>query len=278
MPAGPGPSDPNGARGEARCIAGVDACRAGWIAVIGRLPGDADPVDGRWPQLSARVFPRFDFLLDALPADAVLAVDMPIGLPERIEGAGRAAEKAVRPLLGERQASVFSIPARAAVEAGGGPFRSELYRREAHQAACTIAARLSHPPRRISIQGFSLFPRILEIDRRLAAEPLRAETVIESHPELAFARLNGGTALASPKKLQGRVNPVGMEDRRRLMIAAGLPRGFLYEPAPAGAAQDDFLDAAVLLLVAERHARGLAVPHPNPPERDARGLPIAIWA
>jgi len=265
----------------ARTIVGVDACRAGWIAVIWQLPNR--PADGgvpgdAWGSLEARVFPRFDFLLDALPGDAVIAVDMPIGLPERIEGPGRAAEKAARPLLGERQSSVFSIPARAAVEAGAGPFRSELHRREAYAEACAIAARLSHPPRKISIQGFSLFPRIIEIDRRLAAEPKLAERVIESHPELAFVRLNGGTAMASPKKVQGRVNPAGMEDRRRVLIAASLPRGFLYQPAPAGAAQDDFLDATVLLLVAERHAKGQAVPHPDPPERDARGLPIAIWA
>jgi predicted RNase H-like nuclease len=263
-----------------RTLAGVDACRAGWIAVIGqradpqeaRLPGDG------WGAPEARVFPRFDFLLDALPADAVIAVDMPIGLPERIEGPGRAAEKSARPLLGERQSSMFSIPARAAVEAGAGPFRSELHRREAYADACAIAARLSHPPRKISIQGFSLFTRIIEIDRRLQAEPALAERVIESHPELAFVRLNGGAAMASPKKIGNRVNPAGMEDRRKLLVDAGLARGFLYGPAPAGAAQDDFLDAAVLLLVAERHAMGKAVPHPDPPGRDGRGLPIAIWA
>ncbi len=48
---------------------------------------------------------------------AAIAVDMPIGLPDRIEGSGRAAERAVRPLLGPRQSSVFTIPARAAIEA-----------------------------------------------------------------------------------------------------------------------------------------------------------------
>lgn len=257
-----------------RTLVGVDACRAGWIAVIAPAPGGAMG----WAGLQARVFPRFSFLIDALPQDAVVAVDMPIGLPDRIKGPGRAAERAVRPLLGERQSSLFSIPARAAVEAGAGPFRSELHRREAYSEACAIAARLSHPPRKISIQGFSLFPRIMEIDQRLAAEPALAARVIESHPELAFVRLNGGTAMATPKKVRNRVNPAGMEDRRRVLVDAGLPRTFLYQAAPAGAAQDDFLDAAVLLLVAERHAAGHAVPHPDPPERDGRGLPIAIWA
>ena len=272
------------AAAKGRIIAGVDGCRAGWVAVIGRLGTAASPATPRpshvptLERLEARVFPRFDFLLDALAEDAVLAVDMPIGLPERIEGPGRAAEKAARPLLGERQSSVFSIPARAAVEAGAGPFRSEIHRREAYREACAIAARLSHPPRRISIQGFSLFPKIVEIDRLLLADPRRALRVIEGHPELAFRMLNDGVPVRSPKKIRGSVDATGMEDRRRLLLAAGLGRDFLYAPAPAGAAQDDFLDACAMLCVAARHAGGIAVAHPAPPERDARGLPIAIWA
>ncbi|BDA86814.1 hypothetical protein Sa4125_43560 [Aureimonas sp. SA4125] len=279
-----GSYDAADAAGSGRVIAGVDGCRAGWVAVIGRLGGtDAGPagdaVGALLPaRLEARVFPRFDFLLGALPDDAVLAVDMPIGLPERIEGPGRAAEKATRPLLGARQSSVFSIPARAAVEAGAGPFRSELHRREAYRAACDIAARLSHPPRRISIQGFGLFPKIIEIDRLLRADPRRADRVIESHPELAFRLLNGSEPVASPKKIRGSVDAAGMEERRRLLLAAGLDRGFLYAPAPAGSAQDDFLDACAMLCVAARHVAGIAVAHPAPPDRDAQGLPIAIWA
>ena len=40
---------------------------------------------------------------------------MPIGLPDRVGPGGRGPERAVRPLLGERQSSVFSVPSRAAV-------------------------------------------------------------------------------------------------------------------------------------------------------------------
>ncbi|TIN07407.1 MAG: DUF429 domain-containing protein, partial [Mesorhizobium sp.] len=50
-------------------VVGVDGCRAGWIAVR-RDPGAAP---------SVAVFPSFAALLDALPADATVAVDMPIG-------------------------------------------------------------------------------------------------------------------------------------------------------------------------------------------------------
>ena len=90
-------------------IAGVDGCKAGWIAAIREVPGEGEP--------ELRVIPRLDNLLAGRPAASVIAIDMPIGLPDRIAGSGRGPEQLVRPLLGERQSSVFSIPARAAVEA-----------------------------------------------------------------------------------------------------------------------------------------------------------------
>jgi predicted RNase H-like nuclease len=59
--------------------------------------------------------PSFTALLQSLADDAVIAVDMPIGLPDFTARGGRGPETLVRPLLGERQSSVFSIPSRAAV-------------------------------------------------------------------------------------------------------------------------------------------------------------------
>ncbi|MEP6566800.1 MAG: DUF429 domain-containing protein, partial [Mesorhizobium sp.] len=86
---------------------GVDGCKAGWIAVR-RHPSAAPTVD---------VFPTFATLLAALPDNAVIAVDMPIGLPDFSQRGGRGPEALVRPLLGARQSSVFSIPSRAALYA-----------------------------------------------------------------------------------------------------------------------------------------------------------------
>ena len=64
-----------------------------------------------------RVAPYFADVLAAPETPAVIAVDIPIGLPERARHGGRAAENAVRPLLGARQSSVFSVPSRAALAA-----------------------------------------------------------------------------------------------------------------------------------------------------------------
>lgn len=196
---------------------------------------------------------------------------MPIGLPERIEGAGRAADRAARAALGRRGGSVFAIPARAAVEAGAGPFADRTGRMEAYRKCCALARALSEPPRAPSIQSFGLFPRINEVDRALRAEPRLGERVFESHPELAFARMAGAPVPSSKKTV------AGLAERRALLLANGLPTALLDAPRPAGAAEDDRIDACAMLLVARRIAAGTARPSPDPPERDADGIAVAIW-
>lgn len=250
-----------------RTLCGADGCKAGWVAAIRRTD------DG----IEARVFPTFEALLSALPDDAAVAVDMPIGLPERAGHGGRGPEALVRRHLGERQSSVFTIPSRAAVYAKPGPFSGVEDWYAAHRRACAVARETSDPPRGVSIQAFGIFAKIREIDALMLARPDLRGRVIESHPEAAFWRLNDGRAMSLPKKVKGRVNPPGMEERRALLASRGLPRGFLDLPAPRGAAEDDFLDACAMLLVAGRHARGEAVPFPDPPLADAFGIPVAIW-
>ena len=91
-------------------LAGVDGCRGGWIAAFtDTQKPDHAPV--------VRVLSRFGDLFSGEILPDIVAVDMPIGLPDRVTGSGRGPERLVRPLLGERQSSVFAIPARAAVAA-----------------------------------------------------------------------------------------------------------------------------------------------------------------
>ncbi|MGO4834385.1 DUF429 domain-containing protein, partial [Rhizobiaceae sp. 2RAB30] len=148
---------------------------------------------------------------------------------------------------------------------------------EAHRLASDIARQTSDPPRGVSIQAFGIFSKIRELDRLLTGRQELHGRIIESHPEAAFWRLNGGTAMALPKKIKGRVNPAGMEERKGLLARSGHDRAFLDGPPPRGAAEDDFLDAAAVMLVAERHARGEAVSFPDPPGIDGLGNPVAIW-
>lgn len=249
-------------------IAGVDGCKTGWVAVTLR----------RGEQPVAKVCSTLAQVLDGLADDAVVAIDMPIGLPDFTHHGGRGPETLVRRLLGPRQSSVFSIPSRSAVFATDEQFTTVERWYEMHRIASDAARKTSDPPRGVSIQAFGIFSKIRELDRLLRARPGLCLRVIESHPEVAFWRLNGEQAMALPKKVKGSVNPAGMEERKALLAAKGISRAFLDMPPPRGSAEDDFLDAAAVLTVAARFARGEAKPFPDPPARDAFGIPVAIWA
>jgi predicted RNase H-like nuclease len=238
-------------------LVGLDGCRAGWIAAFVQPDGDA---------VRLRILPRFGDLLAAPEAPSVIAVDMPIGLPEWTGRGGRSAENAVRPLLGKRQSSVFSVPARAAVYG------------DDYGECCARALATSDPPRKVSRQLFMIVPKIREIDLALRGHPLLAACSYEVHPELAFWRLNGGRPLDQPKKVKGRSYDPGLALRRRLLVEAGFPAGVVDSVPPRGAGPDDLLDALACAAIARRIHRGVASPLPDPPQRDGYGLPIAIWS
>jgi len=238
-------------------VAGIDGCRAGWMAALMAL---GDPASTR-----LRVAATLAEILDGPEEPAVVAVDMPIGLPDRTMGSGRIPEQLVRPLLGERQSSVFAIPSRAAVHAAD------------YGEACALALATSEPPRKVSRQGFNLFPRIREVDALLRVRPDLVPRIFEVHPELAFWSLNGRRPLTEPKKVKSRPYGPGLALRRTLLTAAGLPRTVTETAPPLGAGEDDLIDALAGLTVALDLATGGGQSFPDRPGRDAHGLPVAIW-
>jgi predicted RNase H-like nuclease len=213
-------------------VAGVDGCRAGWVVVH-----DGD----------AAVHSHFTAVLEALPDDAVVAVDMPIGLPGRHVPGGRAVDRAARSQLGPKRSSVFSPPPR-----------------------CVLGARTLAEARRrggrLTLQTLNLLPRIEDVDRVMTVELQRR--VFEVHPELSFAVMNGEQPVLAPKR-----SGAGSRIRRALLTRAGV-----RAPArPTGAALDDLLDACALSWSARRIAEGTARRIPDAPTRDERGLRMELW-
>jgi predicted RNase H-like nuclease len=225
-------------------VIGVDGAPGGWIAVS-------------WGQtVQHRLYRTF---ADILREDAaIIAVDMPIGLPAM---SGRKAERQARKGLGERQSSLFSIPARAAV-------MEVDYRK-----ACAINLSHSDPPRKIAKQSFHLFPKIREIDALMT--PALQQRVHEVHPEVAFWVMNGHTSVPLPKKHEH-----GSEFRRKLLTDSGFPISDLppatYLRKDVGS--DDVIDACACAWVARRILEGRAMRFPQVPERDAKGLEMCIRA
>ncbi|MBJ3775981.1 DUF429 domain-containing protein [Acuticoccus mangrovi] len=234
-------------------VAGVDGCRLGWAVVEVAAAGPPDPLLRLVPDAAALV-----------ASGMVVAIDIPLGLPERISGPGRAAEKAVRPLLGPRQSSIFSMPGRAAIYAA------------TYGEACAAALAASDPPRKVSRQAFQIFPKVRELDALLS--PDNQGRIFECHAEVAFWRLNGERAMPTAKRVKGVPTREGLAERIALLVRLGFPADFFDRARPTGLPLVDAVDAAAIALIARRCAAGEATPFPDPPECDERGLRVAIWA
>lgn len=96
--------------------------------------------------------------------------------------------------------------------------------------------------------------------------------VVETHPEVCFARLGGGPLTVRKSAW------AGAERRRALLAAAGIR--FTADLGLAGAygAVDDVLDAGAAALAARQVLSDGAQPIPDPPEIFSDGWPCAIWA
>lgn len=247
-------------------FAGIDGCRGGWI--VARWDGGAGLTLSR-VEMVAELFEGDD-------APALAAIDMPIGLPDHVGPGGRAPERLVRPLLGLRQSSVFSVPSRAAVAAGLGPAEEG----ERYRAACATARATSDPPRAVAKQCFHLFPKIAEVDGLLRTRPELAGRLHECHPEVAFWAMNALTPLGEPKKVKNRPYGPGLALRTDLLRRAGLPVDLLSEQGAVAlrAGLDDLVDACACAVTAKRLHEGKALRFPEPPGRDPLGLPICINA
>ena len=222
----------------ARTVLGVDVAAGRWVAV--RLEDGsfaADDLDARLGTLLAR------------HADArVIGIDVPIGLPEL--GVPRPCDLAARARLGARRSSVFLAPA------------EELLRMGSHAEATARSTRATG--KGISIQAYGLRGAILEAAPLAAADP----RLHEVHPELAFLRAAGGTALPGSKRSwdgqharRAVLRGVGVEVPDRLGRAGGVP-------------VDDVLDAAIAAWAADNVARGVGRPLPEGAAPGAHGV---IW-
>jgi predicted RNase H-like nuclease len=228
-----------------RVVAGVDGCRGGWIAV--RL----DVVTGATANVLA---PDWRSLDRGLGDARVVCVDMPIGLAD---AGPRPCERPARARLPKgRTSSVFAPPRRYML---GLDYRTLLAEGRARNDGG------------LSIQAFNIMPRIAELDAALGPED--QDRVLESHPELAFHRLNGNAAL--PRKTEA----AGHSARLRLLEAAGLSGldALLAAHPRKHVKRDDVLDACVCALVARDALAGRAQRVPEPPTRDSRGLRMEIW-
>lgn len=170
-------------------ICGVDGCRGGWVAVQENL-------DAR--EISWCVVPTLRELATSKSPPQVIALDVPIGLPDK---GSRACDLEARQLLGRgRASSVFPAPIRPVLQASSHA--------EANAAGAAVDGR------RLSIQTWSIIPKIREVDELLRAENGLRTKVREVHPEICFYFMAGHRPMQFAKTIRA-----GRYERRSLLVA-----------------------------------------------------------
>ena len=227
---------------------GADACKMGWFAV-------SIETGNRY---KIGIFETLADLWSSLKSNVPILIDIPIGLP--VSGK-RQCDVEARQILQKRASSVFPVPCRQAIHA------------TAYQKACKINQKILGV--KLSVQTWNIAGKIREVDNLLREDKKARRCMRESHPEICFWALAGGSPMVHYKKTDQ-----GHEERLQFLkkfnpatekiINAALknyPRKYL--------AKDDILDATALAVTASAGINALATIPENPP-RDSMGLPMEI--
>ena len=217
-------------------VAGIDGRRGGWVVAIVDISGS--------PRLESLEYVAP--LAPLLDRDlAAIAIDMPIGLSDV---GPRECDIAARKLLQPHGTRVFPAPPRVS-----------LAHADDYEAACR--ASIAATGKSLSKQTWNLLRSIAEVDA-LADDP----RLIECHPELAFALMQGHPVDERKKTPEGRA-------RRLDLLRRWLPD--LGDPAYG----DDGLDALACAWSASRIAAGAALTLPaSESPTDSAGRPMRICA
>ena len=229
---------------------GLDACRAGWIAI------SLDEENaGYWLLETEEELETFFEDFDRI------FIDVPIGLED--ENYVRECDAKLRERLGpDYKASVFNPPLRPALHA---PTYAE-----ASMTSYEITGK------KISIQAWNITPNIRTVDDLLTGNEEYEKKVFESHPELLFQILNGGNSI-----LQKKATKKGLRHRLGLLkkqskFADDFFRDIKEEYRRNQVDEDDIVDAMALALFAKRSLDKEMKTLPENPPTDSEGLIMAI--
>jgi len=204
-------------------VVGIDGYPSGWVAATLTDKGIGWATAGI-PDIG-----------ELLPADAVVGIDMPIGL---LAAGERECDALARRALPGASSRVFTTPPLPVLELGPTA---------PHPDVQAVSRRLMG--KGVSRQALHLAPRILALDACLAGRT--RHHVVEVHPEVSFAEM-AGRVLARKKSPEGVTQRLAALRQWRPGVRDDV------ESRPRGVPVDDALDALAALWSAQRWRDGLA--------------------
>lgn len=242
---------------------GVDWAIKGWFAIGFDEAGDYDMAHG-----------SFRSIVDRYSSASMILVDIPIGLPQG-EYERRDCDREAGDYVRNRRSSVFWTPPRGIVEearrakaAGATPSEYKNVLRRINEAR--------RKGTKFSAQAWNITPMIAEVDDVLRnREESQRGDIREVHPEVCIRALGRGSAI-EPKKVKGRINPAGIDQRIRILEEFEPRAREISARACATyarrAAQDDILDALAAAVTARLGYPDNLKTLPAKPSKDEHGL------
>jgi predicted RNase H-like nuclease len=228
---------------------GIDGCRGGWV--VAKATSRLNDV-------------TFEFASDLGPLferagnDSLLAIDIPIGLPQN---ESRACDAAARRVLGwPRSTSVFSPPCRQALE-------GETYEHALRLNRDAIGFGISK-------QAYHIMAKIREVD--LLMTVLKQQYVREVHPEVTFAELKGTALIHNKKHVRGRAERIALLRRAGLKVSEMWLAQQRMKVNRARISFDDLIDALACLVTAFAIQNGHSQCLGRSDQKDAKGLAMEI--
>jgi predicted RNase H-like nuclease len=221
---------------------GVDGCRGGWTAAV------LDHGD-----LRLESYESINSLIERYPSFDAFLIDMAIGLRNRPDQVRP--DDAARKELGAKGSSVFPIPSRESVYSNGEEAQKK--------------ANLRTLGKSLAKQSIAIIPKIREVDEFLNGHPEYKNRILESHPEVDFARLNGSVLMSRKKEEPGPYERISILSE---FLGKEELSGIYGKAKELKCNQDDLIDAICLAVTGALYTHGQCETIPEKPEPDENGL------
>lgn len=221
---------------------GIDGCKGGWIAAS--LEGS---------RLNIERFSSITEIMNDYPDTKSILIDMPVGLQSAT--AHKRPDTYARQIIRERASTVFPAPCRQAIYA-------ETVSRAYEENERVLGKKFT--PLTVGI-----IPKIREVDLFLQNNSYYKNRVLESHPEVCFAILNGRTLMSKKNEFDGM-------NERIFILQKYIPTLRVNNISDASkqfkCMMDDIIDAICLAVVGTFMAENKYYSIPPNPMPDDTGL------